>query len=102
MVGWLTSYLKFVASKPYLEFKPQNFVYFASEEADIVDAHIELSRPNDLDPIKTKGFQDLGPLKTSKQLQKFHGTSYMCTFIPPLTELLNPFHNLLNKNVPFR
>lgn len=43
------------------------------------------------------------PTTTCKQLKSFKGrVSYVPRFIWALAELLDPFHKLLKKNVPFK
>lgn len=56
-----------------------------------------------IDPTKAKVIQDMKPLKTVKELKSFKGRiSYSRIFIPALFELIEPFHKLLKKNVPFQ
>lgn len=56
----------------------------------------------DVDPTKAKPIQDINPPKTVKELKSFMGkVSYIRRFIPALSELTEPFHKLLKKNVPF-
>lgn len=57
----------------------------------------------DLDSANAKAIQDMEPSMTYKQLKSFIGrTSYVRRFIPPLAELLKPFHRLLKMNVTFK
>lgn len=50
----------------------------------------------DIDPTKAKAIQDMNPPKTVKELKSFMGrVSYIRSFIPTLSELIEPFHKLL-------
>lgn len=56
----------------------------------------------DIDPTKAKVIQDMNPPKTLNELKSFiRKVSYIRRFIPALSELIEPFHELLKKNVPF-
>lgn len=45
----------------------------------------------------------MSPPKTVKELKGYMGkVSYTRGFIPALSELIEPFHKLLKKNVPFQ
>lgn len=57
----------------------------------------------DLDLAKVKAIQAMEPLTTCKQLQSFMGrVFYVGRFTSALTELIEPFHKLLNINAPIK
>lgn len=57
---------------------------------------------SEIDPTKAKAIQEMNPPKTVKELKSFIGrVSYIGRFILVSSELIEPFHKLLKKNMPF-
>lgn len=57
----------------------------------------------DLETAKAMNIQDMDPLMTCKKFKRFMGrVSYLHSFNLALPGLLEPFHKLLMKYVPFR
>lgn len=108
LAGGRTAYIlwRFVASDPYLEFKHQSFVYFASEKANIIDDHIEPGRPN----YQSEEFIEINLIEEWKEAQPFFLNVCLSTKIKrALLSLLKEFKDqahpapeLTSQHVPIK